>query len=78
MSEIVETQTQTQTPTPSAPKAEPEEVPLQEVRQPKTQQEALQVLVGACELAQSRGAYKLGEAAQITAAVTMFQTKGSQ
>ena len=73
MSEIVETQTQTQNPTPSAPKAEAPQVPLEEVRHPKTQNEALQILVGACELAQSRGAFKLGEAAQITAAVILFQ-----
>ena len=74
MSETVEqTQTQTQTPTPSAPKAEASQVPLEEVRHPKTQNEALQILVGACELAQSRGAFKLGEAAQITAAVVLFQ-----
>jgi len=72
MSEPVE-QTQTQNPTPSAPKAEASQVPLEEVRHPKTQNEALQILVGACELAQSRGAFKLGEAAQITAAVVLFQ-----
>ncbi len=42
---------------------------------PNTQQEALQVLVHAIEIAQSRGAYNLFEAAEIVEALKLFKTK---
>ena len=45
-----------------------------EPERPKTQQEALQVLVHAIEIAQARGAYNLFEAAQIVAALDLFKT----
>ena len=45
-----------------------------QVTPPKTQQEALQVLVRAIEIAQSRGAFNLFEAAEIVVALELFKT----
>lgn len=42
---------------------------------PSTQQEALQVLVHAIEIAQSRGAFNLFEAAEIVTALELFKRK---
>ncbi len=43
-----------------------------------TQTQALQVLVGAINVAQSRGAFKIDEAARIAEAVNMFKPAEEQ
>ena len=42
-------------------------------QEPKTQHEALKILVSALNLAQSRGAFHLSESSQIVAALRLFQ-----
>jgi flagellar biosynthesis protein FliP len=39
----------------------------------KTQSQALQILVTALQLAQSRGAFKIGESARISEAIVLFR-----
>jgi hypothetical protein len=53
--------------------SESQEVMLRDLQMPTTQQEALNTLVSAVNLAQSRGAYKIGESSQLAAAIALFQ-----
>ena len=46
---------------------------INDLPMPTTQQEGLNTLVSAVNLAQSRGAYKIGESSQIAAAIALFQ-----
>jgi len=39
----------------------------------KTQTEALQILISALQLAQSRGVFKIGESARIAQAIVLFR-----
>ncbi len=54
------------------------EVNLSDIQMPTTQQEALNALVSGITLAQSRGAFKIGESAQLAAAISLFQTNNSK
>ena len=55
--------------------SESQEVMLRDLQMPTTQQEALNTLVSAVNLAQSRGAYKIGESSQLAAAIALFQPR---
>ena len=57
---------------------EKSETSLSDLQMPKTQQEALNALVSGVTLAQSRGAFKIGESAQLAAAIALFQTNNSK
>jgi len=53
--------------------SENSEILINDLPMPTTQQEGLNTLVSAVNLAQSRGAYKIGESSQIAAAIALFQ-----
>ena len=53
--------------------SESQEVMIRDLQMPTNQQEALNTLVSAVNLAQSRGAYKIGESSQLAAAIALFQ-----
>ena len=50
-----------------------EPIKTQTIEPIKTQTQALQILISALQLAQSRGVFKIGESARISQAIVLFR-----
>ena len=64
--------------TQSSKQSSPEKKESSEPGPIETQQQALQILVSALQVAQSRGAFKIEESARIAESIKLFQSKEDQ